>query len=91
MVDFTLFDSTFPSTTSDDSAFLFNAATTLVESNAHALLNNLADRDQIHCYGQYMQDVFYASLLVFFSKGDIAEMPNGVSGIIFGLNIALLI
>ena len=35
-----------------------------------------------------MQYIFYASLFTFFPKWDIANMPNGMSGIISSLDIA---
>ena len=35
-------------------------ATFIVEANLHALLHDLADQDQIFCYGGNMQDIFYA-------------------------------
>ena len=80
--------SAFPSTTRDDLAFLLDEPTTLVKSNLHALLNNLANRDQIRRYGQYMQDVSDASLFAFFPEWDIANMLNRMCGVISGLNIA---
>ena len=72
---------------SHESTFLLDEATTPVESNLHALLNNLADGDQILRYGQCMQDVVDASLFTFLPEWDIADMLNGVSGIISSLDI----
>ena len=80
--------STFPSTTSDELAFLLDEATTLVEMDLHPLLQNLADWDQILRDGWYMQDVFNVCIIAFFAEWDIADMLNGVSSIISGLNIA---
>ena len=77
----------FPSITSGKSAFLFNEATTLVESDLHALLHNLANWDQILCDGRYMQAIFGTSLFAIFSNWDIFDMPNRVSGIISSLDI----
>ena len=42
------------SSVSDESAFFRDETTSLVESNLHALLHNLVDKDQILCDGQYM-------------------------------------
>ena len=38
------------------------------EGDLHALLHDLADRDQFFCYGGNMQDIFYASLVTFFPE-----------------------
>ena len=43
-------NSTFPSTTSDNSTFLFNEATSVIELDLHALLHNLVDWDPILRY-----------------------------------------
>ena len=43
------------SSTRDDSAFFFDEAPFLVESDLHALLNHLANRDQILRDSGYMQ------------------------------------
>ena len=57
-------------------------ATFVVETKLHALLHDLADRDQMLCYGGYMQDIYSASLFTFFPKWDIVDVPNGMCGVV---------
>ena len=64
------------SSASDESALFFDEATALVESNLHALFNNLADRDQILRDGRNMQDILNEGLLTFFAERNIADVPN---------------
>ena len=71
----------------DDSAFFFDKAPFLVESNLHALLNHLADRDQILCDGGNMQYIFNVCLLTSFAERDIADVPNRVRSVIPGFDI----
>ena len=42
---------------SDESTFLLNEATSVVEMDLHALLHNLEDWHQSICYGLNMHDV----------------------------------
>ena len=70
------------------SAVFLDEATFVVEANLHALLHDLANRDQILCDGGYIQDIFYASLLTFFPEWDIADVPNGMRSIVSGLYVA---
>ena len=62
----------------DDSALFFHETTVLVESNLHALLNNVADWDQILCDSRNMQDIFNIGLLTFCAERNIADVPNRV-------------
>ena len=59
---------TFSSTTSDNSAFIFYEAPSIVEANMHALFYNLADRDRILRYSRNMQDVIDVGLVALFSE-----------------------
>ena len=54
----------------------------------HTLLHKLANCDQILCYGRNMQAHFYVSLFAVFPEWDIADMLNGVNGVIPGFHIA---
>ena len=69
----------FPSSASDNSAFLFNEAPSIIEVSLHALFHNLVDRDQILRYCWNMQDVLNVGLVAFFPKWDITDMLNGVN------------
>ena len=80
--------SAFSSSARDESALFFNEATTLVESNLHPLLNNLVDRDQILRDGRYMQDILNVYLVALFTKWDIADVPNQMSGVVSDLDMA---
>ena len=75
------------SSTRDDSAFFFDEAPFLVESNLHALLNHLADRDQILCDGGNMQDICNVCLLTSFAEWNIADVPNRVRSVISGFDM----
>ena len=72
---------------SDELALFFYEATTLVESNLHPLLNNLADQDQILRDGGNMQDIFNVGLLTFFAERDITDVPNRMRSVVSGFNI----
>ena len=80
-------DSAFSSSARNDSAFFFDEAPFLVESNLHALLNHLADRGQILCVGGNMQNIFNECLLTSFTEWDIADVQNRVRGVISGFDI----
>ena len=54
----------------------------------HALLHDLADRDQILYYCGHVQDILDASLLAFFPEWDIADVPNGMRSVVSGLYVA---
>ena len=71
----------------EDLAFFCNEAPFLVESNLHALLNHLSDRDQILCDGGNMQDIFNVCLLTSFTKWNIVDVPNRVRTVISGFDI----
>ena len=71
----------------DDSAFFFDEAPFLVESDLHSLFNRLADRDQIFRDSGYMQYIFNVCLLTSFAERDIADVPNRVRGVISGFDI----
>ena len=72
----------------DDSALFFDETTTLVESNLHAFLNNLANQDQILRGSQNMQDIFNVGLLTFFAERNIADVPNRMRSVVSGFDIA---
>ena len=55
-------------------AIFLDEATFVVEADLHALLHDLADRDQILCYCGHVQDILDASLLAFFSEWDNADV-----------------
>ena len=59
--------SIFSSSSRDESAPLFNQATSVVERDLYALLHDLADLDQIFRYGWYMQDILNGGFVTFFS------------------------
>ena len=75
------------SSTRDDSAFFFDEAPVLVESDLHSLLNHLADRDQIFRDSGYMQEIFNECLLTSFAERNIADVLNRVRGVISGFDI----
>ena len=58
-----------------------------VETDLHALLHDLADRDQIHYYCGHVQDILNESLLAFFPEWDIADVPNGMRSVVSGLYV----
>ena len=68
----------FPSTTSDNSVFLFNEAAFVIEPDLHALLHDLVDRDHILHYSWNMQDVPDVRLVALFVERDIIDMVCGV-------------
>ena len=74
-----------------ESAIFFNERTFVVEADLHALLHDLADRNQILCYCGHVQDILDASLLAFFPKWDIADVSNGMRSVISHLYEAGLI
>ena len=76
---------------SNESTIFLDEATFVVEADLHALLHDLADRDQFFCYGGNMQDIFYASLVTFFPEWDIADVPNRMRSVVSGLYVAGLI
>ena len=71
----------------NDSAFFFDEAPFLVESDLHSLFNHLADRDQIFRDSGYMKYIFNVCLLTSFAERDIVDVPNRVRGVIFGFDI----
>ena len=73
--------STFSLSPNYESTIFFYKASFVVETNLHALLKDLADRDQCFSYCRYMQDVFDASLFTFFPGWDIADVPNEMCGV----------
>ena len=75
------------SSTRDDSILFFDETTALVELNLHAVLNNLAERDQILRDSWNMQDIFNVGLLTFFAERKIADVPNQMRCVVSGLNI----
>ena len=67
MPDFTSFDLRInirPSLRPDELPFILNEATTLVESDLHALLHDLADRYQILRYGRNIQVILDVGFVV---------------------------
>ena len=66
----------------DESALFFDEATAL-----HALLNNLADRDQILRDGGNMQDIFNVGFLTFFAEWNIANVLNWMRSVVSSFNI----
>ena len=80
--------STFFSSASDNSAFLFDEATMVVESNLHALFHDLADQDQILRYSWNMLDILDVGMIDLFVEGDISNMLNGVDYVIPCFHIA---
>ena len=70
----------------------YESAIFLDEADFNALLHDLADRDQILCYcEQNVQDILDTSFLAFFPEWDIADVPNGMRSVVFGLYVARLI
>ena len=65
-----------------DSAIFLDETTFVVEADLHALLHDLADRDQILRYCGHVQDILDASLLAFFPEWDIADVPNRVRSVV---------
>ena len=65
-----------------ESAIFLNEIAFVVEADLHALLHDLADRDQILRYCGHVQDILDASLLAFFPEWDIADVPNGMCGVV---------
>ena len=72
----------------DEPTLFFDEATTLVESNLHALFNKLAIRDQIFGDGWNMQDILNVGLLTFFAERNIADVPNRMRSVVSGFDIA---
>ena len=70
-----------------DSAVFLDEAPVVVETNLHALLHDLADRDQILRDGRYMQDSLDASLLTFFPEWDIVDVSNGTRSVVSRLYV----
>ena len=83
--------STFSSSSSDDSTLLFDEATSVVESNLHALLHNLVNWDQILCYVRNMQDILNVCLITFILEWDMIDMPNWMCGVVPSLHTPGLI
>ena len=73
---------------SNESTIFLDEATFVVEADLHALLHNLANRDQIVCYCGHMQVILDASLLAFFPEWDIADVLNGMRSVVSGLYVA---
>ena len=71
----------------NESTIFLDEATFIVEENLHALLHDLADRDQILCDGGYTQDIFYACLFAIFPEWDIANVLNGMCGVVSRLYV----
>ena len=65
-----------------ESAIFLDEASFFVEADLHALLHDLADGDQILRYCGHVQEILDASLLAFFPEWDIADVPNGVRGVV---------
>ena len=63
-----------------ESIVFLDEVTFVVEADLHALLHDLADRDQILCYCGHVQDILHASLLAFFPEWD-AEILSSLHGI----------
>ena len=78
----------FSSDVSDNSGFLFNEASSIVEPNLHALFHNLADRDYILRYCWNMQYILDVCLFALFTEWDIVDMLNGVYCVIPSFNTA---
>ena len=68
-----------------DSAVFLNEASVVVETDLHALLHNLADRDKIICYCGHVQDILDAIFLAIFPEWDIADVLNGMRSVVSGL------
>ena len=71
-------------------AILFYETTPLVEADLHTLLHDLVDRDQILCNRGNVQDILNV-VVVALAERDIADMPNGVCGVVSRLHVARLI
>ena len=67
--------STLSSSTRNESALFFDEATSLIKSNLHSLLYNLAD-------------IFNVSLVTFFSERNIADVQNQMRSVVSGFDIA---
>ena len=65
-----------------DSAIFLDETTFVVEADLHALLHDLADRDQILRYCGHVQDILDASLLAFFPEWHIADVSYGMRSIV---------
>ena len=72
----------------NESSLFFVEATALVKLNEHPLLHNLADRDQILCDVQYMQEILNICWVAFFAKWKIADMSNWMSSVVSSFDIA---
>ena len=79
--------SAFSPSSSDELAVLFYKADSVVEMNLHALLHNLANRDQIFCYCSNVQDILDV-IVVSLVERNIADMPNGVCDVVYCLHVA---
>ena len=71
-----------------ESAIFLDEATFVVEADLHALLHDLANRDQILCYCGHVQDILYASSVTFFPEWDIADVSNGMLSVVSVLYVA---
>ena len=80
----------FSSTASNNSTFLFDEASSIVEPNLHTLFHDPVNLDEILCYGWNMQDILDVDLITFFTERDVSDMLNGVNCVIPNFNIAWL-
>ena len=51
-------------------------------------LSKLADGDKIHRDDRYMQDILNVSLVIFFAKWNIVDVPNRMTYVVSSFNIA---
>ena len=79
--------SPFSSSTTYESAFLFNEEAFMIELALHALFNDMDDQDQILRYSWNMQDVLDVGFFSFALEWDISDMLNGVNCVIPNFNI----
>ena len=79
--------STFSSFARNNSVFLFDEPSSVVEPNLHTLLLNLIDQEQILRYCWNTQEVINVGLIARFSEWDITDMLNGVNCVIPCLHI----
>ena len=72
----------------NESAIFLDEATFVVEANLHALLHDLAHREQSFVMVGTCKTFFMQLLVTFFPEWDIADVPNGMRSVVFGLYVA---
>ena len=80
--------SPFSSSTTYESAFLFNEEAFMIELALHALFNDMDDQDQILRYSWNMQDVLDVGWVALLAVWDINDMSYWMCCVISSLYIA---